>query len=138
MSFINFYILDATKKVIQTGTCAESQFKYQKGEPGETVHRGEASLGDFINSNGVYQKIGAPPSEFHTYSYEKQLWVVDSVKAWEMVRRERDKRIAETDWTQLPDVPLETKELWAVYRQALRDVTEQEDPTNIQWPEKPV
>jgi len=43
-----------------------------------------------------------------------------------------------SDWTQLPDVPLETKALWATYRQALRDITDQPGyPTNISWPEPP-
>jgi hypothetical protein len=45
----------------------------------------------------------------------------------------------ECDWTQLPDSPLtEEKKLeWKVYRQDLRDITNQEDPHNIIWPTKP-
>lgn len=54
-----------------------------------------------------------------------------------LVRRERDKLLSASDWTQLPDVPLATKEKWAVYRQALRDITQQSDPFNIVWPEPP-
>jgi len=50
----------------------------------------------------------------------------------------RSDLLASTDWTQLPDVPQETKDLWASYRQALRDITEQPDyPTNIIWPTPP-
>ena len=54
-----------------------------------------------------------------------------------LIRVERDKRLSSSDWTQLPDVPLQTKELWAIYRQALRDITQQPDPFNITWPEPP-
>lgn len=56
---------------------------------------------------------------------------------WDTVKLERAKRLLATDWTQLPDVPLATKEAWSVYRQALRDITEQPDPFNIVWPTPP-
>jgi hypothetical protein len=54
------------------------------------------------------------------------------------VRAERDRLLAATDWTQAADVPQATKDKWAPYRQALRDVTQQaEFPENIQWPKLP-
>lgn len=53
----------------------------------------------------------------------------------------RDKRnllLAESDWTQGADVPQSLKDVWAPYRQALRDVPQQADfPTTIVWPTKP-
>lgn len=46
--------------------------------------------------------------------------------------------LARSDWTQLPDVPPGTKEAWAAYRQALRDITEQTGyPYEINWPTVP-
>jgi hypothetical protein len=54
-----------------------------------------------------------------------------------IIRIKRDELLAASDWTQLPDVQLSTKEAWAAYRQALRDVTNQPDPFNITWPEPP-
>lgn len=56
---------------------------------------------------------------------------------WPVIRSRRASLLAETDWTQLPDVPLATKTLWAEYRQALRDITLQPDPRNIIWPTPP-
>ncbi len=54
------------------------------------------------------------------------------------IRFERDLLLQACDWTQLPDVPQAVKDVWAVYRQALRDITLQEGfPTNITWPTKP-
>lgn len=54
------------------------------------------------------------------------------------VRQDRDRRLAASDWTQLPDVPLANREAWAVYRQALRDVTEQVGfPFDVVWPASP-
>lgn len=56
------------------------------------------------------------------------------------VRARRDKLLADTDWTQVLDAPIsaESREAFRVYRQALRDITEQEGfPTEVVWPELP-
>jgi len=53
------------------------------------------------------------------------------------VRATRDAKLAECDWTQVADAPVD-KTVWATYRQALRDVTAQEGfPWTIEWPEQP-
>ena len=56
------------------------------------------------------------------------------------VRAQRDKLLAATDWTQTLDAPIDaaTREAMRTYRQALRDVPQQDGfPTDIQWPELP-
>ena len=56
----------------------------------------------------------------------------------EIARSDRNSRLSETDWTQNADVPQATKDLWAPYRQALRDVPAQPGfPYDITWPVKP-
>lgn len=55
---------------------------------------------------------------------------------WDFIRSERNKLLADCDWTQLPDARVNTA-IWALYRQALRDITTQADPFNIVWPEQP-
>jgi len=55
---------------------------------------------------------------------------------WDAIRAERNKLLVESDWTQLPDVPVDAA-AWATYRQALRDVTTQANPFAIVWPESP-
>lgn len=53
------------------------------------------------------------------------------------VRADRNKRLADCDWTQLPDAPVDAA-VWATYRQELRDITGQVGfPWNIQWPQQP-
>jgi len=55
------------------------------------------------------------------------------------LRAERNRKIAETDWTQMEDIPQATRDAWKPYRQALRDITETySSPENVVWPEKPV
>jgi len=54
------------------------------------------------------------------------------------IRAERDSYLQQSDWTQLPDVPQEIKDKWAIYRQALRDITKQPTfPDSVVWPAKP-
>jgi len=55
------------------------------------------------------------------------------IEQWRVVRAERNSKLAQCDWTQLPDAPVDAA-TWAVYRQALRDITTQDDPFNIEWP----
>ncbi len=58
---------------------------------------------------------------------------------WYSVRKERDKRLSDTDWVSakmLDQTGTITPE-WRDYRQALRDVTSQSDPFQIVWPSLP-
>jgi len=53
------------------------------------------------------------------------------------VRADRNARLAACDWTQLSDAPVDDL-AWAVYRQALRDITSQPGfPWTITWPVAP-
>jgi len=53
------------------------------------------------------------------------------------VRGERDRLLAETDWTQVADAPVDAQ-AYADYRQALRDIPQQSGfPGDIDWPAKP-
>jgi len=48
----------------------------------------------------------------------------------------RNKKLLDSDWTQLPDAPVD-KEAWAEYRQKLRDLPETTDTLNVAWPDRP-
>ena len=67
--------------------------------------------------------------------YEQQ----EEVNAQEQrVRAERNARLTACDWTQGKDIPDSVSTPWAAYRQALRDVPQQEGfPWNVTWPEMP-
>ena len=66
-----------------------------------------------------------------------------------LLGEERNKRIAETDWTQLKDVDLDIirERNWKNYRQALRDLPTKSNPklnsigdldmSSVTWPDKP-
>ena len=58
---------------------------------------------------------------------------------WRYVRNKRDDLLTKTDWvvTRASETGVAETDAWKTYRQALRDITTQSDPTNITWPTKP-
>lgn len=57
--------------------------------------------------------------------------------AWNNLRAERNRLLAESDWTVLADTPTPTA-AWKTYRQALRDLPgNTTDPFNPVWPTPP-
>lgn len=85
---------------------------------------------------------GMPVFNAETNRWE-QTWVVRDFNEEEtaqralQIRDERNRRIAESDWTQLSDAPV-NKNAWAMYRHDLRSVPEQEGfPWNVSWPVPP-
>ena len=91
------------------------------------------------NDNGTAIE-SSNPSDFGT------TWAAVSAKKTELVnaepmrllREERDRRLAETDWMAGSDVTMSSA--WTTYRQALRDVPAQDGVTgldDVTWPTKP-
>lgn len=53
------------------------------------------------------------------------------------VRSRRDSLLAESDWTQVADAPV-NQAAWAAYRQSLRDIPAQAGfPNEVNWPVAP-
>jgi len=66
----------------------------------------------------------------------EEIQAIEDAQA-ESVRAERNRNLAECDWTQLSDAPVDAA-VWATYRQALRDVPSQPGfPHNVTWPTEP-
>lgn len=58
-------------------------------------------------------------------------------EAWFNLRAERHARLAASDWTQVPDAPVD-QSAWAIYRQQLRDLpANTADPRQVVWPAIP-
>lgn len=61
-------------------------------------------------------------------------------RALRMLKHTRNRKLLESDWTQLPNATLSgaMKYNWETYRQALRDLPRNtEDPNNPVWPTPP-
>jgi len=58
-------------------------------------------------------------------------------RAWIELKSERNRRLANSDWTQVSDAPVD-RAAWAAYRQALRELPDNTpDPFNPVWPVPP-
>lgn len=53
------------------------------------------------------------------------------------MRAERDALLRATDWTQLPDVPQASRDYWAPYREALRNLPQQPGWPIVDFPSSP-
>lgn len=99
---------------------------------------------------GMFEKAVEVAPVKDEYGRWRQTWAVEPMteeevtartkQEWGEVRGQRNFLLARTDWTQLDDTPIANtdKSQWALYRQALRDITTQADPFHIEWPALPV
>ena len=129
-----FIVYDETGRILRTGTCADSDLLLQ----GQYVIEGLANDDSQYVSNGAVIDMPYRPSLHHKFNYETKIWDQDVESSEISVRSQRDQLLAASDWTQLPDVPITTKQSWVDYRQQLRDITSQSDyPFNVIWPTLP-
>ena len=55
----------------------------------------------------------------------------------DIARAKRDNLLSNSDWTQVSDAPVD-QAAWSIYRQTLRDITDQDGfPNEINWPSEP-
>jgi len=75
------------------------------------------------------------PTELEIQTKIDELTAAEPLK---LLREERNRKLAETDWTQNRDVTLSNDADWKTYRQALRDITNSATSLDdVAWPEKP-
>lgn len=88
---------------------------------------------DYADSNYHEPSFGQPGD------YELITEDIGNTLALAKLRVKRDGLLKECDWTQISDSPLNSdkKTEWATYRQVLRDLPENTDPSNPTYPTKP-
>ncbi|MGN6142419.1 MAG: tail fiber assembly protein [Mesorhizobium sp.] len=110
-----------TGEIIRSGTCSPADFKLQTGGDRALAVLPVGSddrLHMIVKRHVVDKPAPAAPDPMIS------------------IRAERDRLLSASDWTQLPDAPVD-QAAWAAYRQALRDFTKTVDPANPVWPEQP-
>lgn len=133
-----YYAYKPNGQIVMTGECPDSMFHLQR-VPEAQLAEGRATIGVHYRGNdGQLRTIPPKPGADYVFNYDTKEWARDPALADQIARTARNELLAASDWTQLPDVPLETKAAWAEYRQALRDITEQPGyPDSIVWPIPP-
>ena len=88
--------------------------------------------GDVYSGIEWLDKKQTIPTEEEVIAKMKELTDAEPIK---LLREERNKLIAETDWTQLKDIDLDIirERNWKNYRQALRDIPSTVDAYLDQW-----
>ena len=91
-------------------------------------HNFEGKLVQFTNAEEAAQEA------------KEKAWADGAAaRAWEALRRERDNKIAKSDWRANSDVAM--SDAWKTYRQALRDLPSTLNDTTVQetitWPDEP-
>ena len=88
----------------------------------------------YHNING--QSVQFTAQEETARDAEEAAWAAGAnARTAAEVRKERDAKLAATDWRASSDVALSTE--WRTYRQALRDVPTQSGFPNVTWPTEP-
>jgi hypothetical protein len=90
-----------------------------------------------------WQTRESRPNDYCTWDAETSSWSWSAEDLLTDIRLIRDKHLRLSDWTRLDDTGLseESKSEWAVYRQGLRDITENLDNVRsldeVFWPTRP-
>lgn len=114
-----------TGQILRHGTCPDDQFLSQA--QGDEIVEGIYSDDEYYWDNEFISKPAKPVGNYD-FNYVTKSWVLNSVLTISQNRAKRNQILLSSDWTQGGDSPLSTtiKASWASYRQALRDMTEQD------------
>ena len=133
---ISYIEVTPVGQIVSCGQVQDSTFHLVQPGNGNQIIQG-ITITDptqYYWTGETVETIPARPSYTHEFDYQSKTWKVSE----SAIRRLRYTLLAQCDWTQLPDVPLETKTAWASYRQALRDITKQAGfPTEVIYPSVP-
>ena len=96
--------------------------------------------GDDPSTIGWINPENAPSIEQINAKFQE----LNAAEPMRLLRQERNRKLAETDWMSFSDSPTMT-DAWRTYRQALRDLPSTAEPqldengqlTNVTWPTKP-
>lgn len=137
-----------TGKITQTGMYPESQANLLIDDEHDVIFANASDDTHYVK-NGSIVEYPERPSDDHEFDFILEQWVdtkTDEIRHQEVLeatRRDRNVKLAASDWTQMPDSPLTATQrtAWANYRQELRDlpqnvgeITSLED---VVWPIPP-
>ena len=78
--------------------------------------------------------------EGNLITFKAKMWAENPEAVKESLRLERNRLLAGSDWTQLIDSPLDeiARDAWSIYRQDLRDLTDNVDENGeVEFPLQP-
>jgi hypothetical protein len=135
---VTYYEID-TGRILGSAICTEEDAINNKPENCEIFEGLVDNEFVYIQDNEIVH-MPEKPGPYYQFDFILKEWInketIDITEG--LVKDKRNQLLIESDWTQLPDVSIENKQIWAVYRQELRDLTLQPNyPYNIIWPTPP-
>lgn len=108
-----------------------------RGEPTNETEFNEMLYIVSWDENGQQTESNDPSGFGVTWSQvSAKLTELQNAEPMRLLRQERDRRLAETDWWASSDLTMTTEQ--TTYRQALRDITDSATSLDdVTWPEKP-
>ena len=117
------------------------------GETDYSIIETEVDVEGFNRSGHITSDIGGKYYHLKWNASKKEVVKDDDAKTawelseeWTMIRAERDRLLAETDWMMLSDTGT-VSTAWKNYRKALREIPSSQDSakvfSDIDWPDKP-
>ena len=108
----------------------------------EAIHNTHPNVVTVDDGLGAFDKDGNSVT-IDEDKVSQEIQKLLSAEPMRLLRQERNRRIAETDWMANSDVTMTDD--WRTYRQALRDLPSTAEPqldeqgnlTNVTWPTKP-
>ena len=90
--------------------------------------------------NGI--QVELTEAEIAARAAEEAAWNAGAFdRAMADLRQRRDAMLKSCDWVMMSDSPIADKTSWEIYRQSLRDITNNltnvDDVNNVTWPTKP-
>ena len=128
---MGYYYFYENDRLLSSGSCPNGQEEYQpKPTPTAKLVIGEPPC----------DPLSIPLEHYWSISKKTYLPLPKPIEViWNETRYLRDSLLAGTDWRLLraaeTGVPVTSD--WLDYRQALRDITNTNDPQNIVWPTPP-
>ena len=131
---MSFYtVIDANNNIVLSRVTEDPNFN-----PGEDRRLLLDETPDYDKEKEYVIRLNPVPAGSNVIVY--QVVEYDDSHFIQEIEVQRQALLAQTDWTQLPDVSMleEKKQEYIVYRQSLRDINEQTGyPKNVIWPVRP-
>lgn len=127
-------------EILWTGNCPEEDYEAQASGT-QLLLPIESDAATQYVENGVLVNMPTKPNGAYIFDYATKAWVAQPDAQAQSIVKQRNKLLYESDWTQIPNNPLTTKQQadWAIYRQELRDIPQQSGyPYNVVWPVAPI
>ena len=107
----------------------------------DVIFEGPQATGGTVYQISVYGGIEQIDGKWYTKhsvaGMDAEAITAKDAEQAKAMREERGTKLADCDWTQVADSPVD-KAVWATYRQALRDITTQTGfPWTVTWPDAP-